>query len=60
MTLDDPEYQAGKRAFERGDTLELLFVHLHDSNGSKDEAKSLSYALGFADALLNDLRGIAR
>lgn len=53
-TFDEASYNEGRAAFAAGATLRSIFEQFADEK--LDEAKAISGALGFADALLDHLR----
>lgn len=56
--IDEQQYQAGRRAFDAGMSLQALIERVWIDGAESDEDKTMSFATGFADALLDRLRGI--
>lgn len=54
----DASYNNGRANFAVGGTLRALFARLDaaETGTPDDEAKAMSFALGFADALIDQLR----
>ncbi|MDC7984761.1 hypothetical protein PQJ75_13580 [Rhodoplanes sp. TEM] len=59
VQFDDASYDAGRKAFAGGVTLRQVAERVATS-ADVDEAKDMSFALGFADELLALLRVAAR
>jgi hypothetical protein len=65
--LDEQQYEAGREAFKSGATIRSV-VEKFDATGDlpgvlespDDEVATMSFALGFGDAFLDQLRGIKR
>ncbi|MET4199070.1 putative membrane chloride channel (bestrophin family) [Bradyrhizobium sp. LA8.1] len=57
--IDDASYQEGRAAFTAGATIRSIAEQVQTSvvAGTFDDDKVLSSAIGFADALLDHLRG---
>lgn len=58
--LDDASYNEGRAAFKVGASLRSIFEACAAADTPLEEAKAMSGALGFADAALDELRGIKR
>jgi hypothetical protein len=58
QTLDDASYKEGRAAFAAGASIRSIVEECLASDTKLDEAKTFSAALGFADALLDVIRGL--
>lgn len=58
--LDDASYDEGRAAFKAGASIRSIVEACVAADTPLSEAKTFSAALGFADAALDELRGIER
>lgn len=56
-TIDDEEYRRGRESCEAGDTLRSVLEFMWSAPAGKSEDQVMSFALGFADALIDMVRG---
>jgi hypothetical protein len=54
--LDDASYNEGRAAFATGASIRSIIEQLAAADTPADEVKTMSAAIGFADALLDLLR----
>ena len=54
--IDDASYQEGRAAFAAGTSIRQIVEQIMASGHAPDDVKAISSALGFADALIDQLR----